>query len=145
MLREAVFLFLRKYQLSVRHDFKNTAVGFDQLCLHPRFLPDRLCQTGSLGIVVSIIAVLDRNVLNHTLSFLGDFQTILTLTRGLFNNCSPPSPNLKPFSLGMLFMTDPNFLSPKPCYFRLFSPATHAQASQPGEFIPQHLAGIWLR
>ena len=145
MLREAVFLFLRKYQLPVCHDFKNTAVGFDQFGLHPRFLPDRLCQTGSLGIVVSIIAVFDGNIFYHTLSFLSDVQDILTFTRGLFNHCSPPFPNPKAFSLGLLCMPVPDFPTPKLCYFRLLSPGTHPPTSQPGKFIHQRPDVIWLR
>jgi hypothetical protein len=40
------------------------------LGLHPRFFLDGLCQTGSLGVVVSIIAVFDRNALDHGFSFL---------------------------------------------------------------------------
>ena len=34
MLGEAVFLSLGKNQFIVGHDFKNTAAGFDQFCLH---------------------------------------------------------------------------------------------------------------
>lgn len=102
MLREAVFLFLRKYQLSVRHDFKNTAVGFDQFRLHPQFLLDRFCQTGSLGIVVSIIAVFDRNALNHNLSFLAAFQPILAFPPGPFNKRSPRDAKIKLSSLSTL-------------------------------------------
>ena len=67
MLGKAVFLFLGKNQPVVGHDFKNTAAGFDQFGLHPQFFLDGLCQTGSLGIVVSVIAVFDRNALNHEL------------------------------------------------------------------------------
>lgn len=87
MLREAVFLFLRKYQFPVGHDFKDTAAGLDQFCLHPRFLPDRPCQTGSLGIVVSLIAVFDGNSLQNTPSFPGDFHAILAFPRVPFNKC----------------------------------------------------------
>ncbi len=70
MLRETVFLFFGKNQFPVSRDLENTAAGFDQLGLHPRFFLDRLCQTGSLGVVVSIIAVFDRNALDHGFSFL---------------------------------------------------------------------------
>jgi hypothetical protein len=73
MFREAVFLILGKNQFPVSRDFESTAAGFDQLGLHPRFFLDGLCQTGSLGVVVSIIAVFDRNALDHGLSFLGIF------------------------------------------------------------------------
>jgi hypothetical protein len=65
MLGEAVFLSLGKNQFVVGHDLKNTAAGFDEFCLHPQFFLDGLCQTGSLGIVVSLVAVFDRNALNH--------------------------------------------------------------------------------
>jgi hypothetical protein len=73
MLREAVFFILGKNQFPVSRDFESTAAGFDQLGLHPRFLLDGFCQTGSLGVVVSIIAVFDRNALDHGLSFLEIF------------------------------------------------------------------------
>jgi hypothetical protein len=75
MLREAVFLILGKNQFPVGRDFENTAAGFDQLGLHPRLFLDGLCQTGSLGVVISIIAVFDRNALDHGLSFLGLFSS----------------------------------------------------------------------
>jgi hypothetical protein len=65
MLREAVFLSFGKDQFFVGQDFKNTAAGFDQFWLHPQLFLDGLCQTGSLGIVVSLVAVFDRNALNH--------------------------------------------------------------------------------
>ncbi len=102
MLREAVFLFLRKYQLPVRHDFKDPALGFDQSRLHSRFLLDRFCQTGSLGIVVSIIAVFDRNALDHGFSFLRVFQPILAFPGGPFNRRCPGDPKRKLFSLSTL-------------------------------------------
>ena len=65
MLGEAVFLSLGKNQFIVGQDLKNTAAGFDQFWLHPQFFLDGLCQTGSLGIVVSLVAVFDRNALSH--------------------------------------------------------------------------------
>ena len=71
MLGEAIFLLLRKDQFPVGRDFKDSAAGFDQLGLHPRFLFDRLCQTGSFGVVISIVAIFDRDFLDHTLSFQG--------------------------------------------------------------------------
>jgi len=73
MLGEAVFFFLGKNQFPVSRNFKNTAAGFDQLGLHPRFFLDGFCQPGSLGVVVSIVAVFDRNAFDHGLSFLGIF------------------------------------------------------------------------
>jgi hypothetical protein len=68
MFRKAMFLLLGKNEFSVSRDFENTAAGFDQLGFHPRFFFDGFCQTGSLGVVVSIIAVFDRNALDHGVS-----------------------------------------------------------------------------
>jgi hypothetical protein len=65
MLGEAVFLSLGKNQFIVGQDFKNTAAGFDQFWLHPKFSLNGLCQTGSFGIVVSLVAVFDRDALSH--------------------------------------------------------------------------------
>ena len=84
MFRKAVFLLLGKNEFSVSRNFENTAAGFDQLGIHPRFFLDGLCQTGSLGIVVSVIAVFDRKALNHNLplspgeEFLGHLSISLT-------------------------------------------------------------------
>jgi len=85
-----VFLLLGKNQFPVSHDFKNAAPGFDQFRLHPNFILDRLCQTGSRGIVVSIVTVFDGNTLNHNLSFPGNDRSILTFPRDPFNKPSPP-------------------------------------------------------
>jgi hypothetical protein len=68
MLGEAVFLSLGKNQFIVGYDFKNTAARFDQFWLHPEFFLDSLCQTGSLRIVVSLVAVFDRDALSHNSS-----------------------------------------------------------------------------
>ncbi len=65
MLGETVFFSLGKNQLIVGYYFKNTASGFDQFRLHPQFFLDGFCQTGGLGIVVSLVAVFDRNALRH--------------------------------------------------------------------------------
>jgi hypothetical protein len=70
ILREAVFFLLGKDEFPVSHDFKNAAAGLDQFGLHPRCFLDGRCQTGSLGVVVSIVAVFDRNVLDQGLSSL---------------------------------------------------------------------------
>jgi hypothetical protein len=75
VLRKAAFLILGKNQFPVSRDFESTAAGFDQLGFHPRFFLDGLCQTGSLGVVVSIIAVFDQNALDHGLSFPGIFPS----------------------------------------------------------------------
>jgi hypothetical protein len=82
MFGEAVFLFLGKNQFTVSHDFKNAAAGLDQFCLYPQFFLDGRCQTGSLGIVVSLIAVFDRNAFYHNLLLSREPFSYLSISLG---------------------------------------------------------------
>jgi hypothetical protein len=66
-----VLFFLGKNQFSISHDFENAAAGLYQFGLHPRCFLDGRCQTGSLGVVVSIVAVFDGNAFDHGLSSQG--------------------------------------------------------------------------
>jgi len=70
---ETIFFFLGKNQFIVGHDFKNASAGFDQSCFHSHIFLNSLCQTGSLGMVVSFIAVFNGNVFCHALLLSWEF------------------------------------------------------------------------
>ncbi len=75
MLREPVFCFLGEDQFVVGHDLENAAPGLDQFRFHSQLFLNGLCQTGSLGIVVSLITVFDGDFPGHNfpLSFMRNF------------------------------------------------------------------------